>query len=429
MNTYVRSNLNDNDIAKLRQREVENVAKIEEQVRRDVTLVKKDGDSAVRKLTRKYDGADLVNMLVSPEEIKTALDSVPENIKKAFAQAAQNIEAFHSLQLSDRRTVETMPGVTCFSEMRPIEKVGLYIPGGTAPLASTVLMLGIPAKLAGCKEIVMITPPNKDGSVSNTILFSANLCGITTIYKGGGAQAIAAMAYGTESVPKVDKIFGPGNDYVTQAKKIVSADPEGAAIDMPAGPTEVLVIADDEARADFVASDLLSQAEHATNASANLVCVSNQKAAEVLKEIDKQLADLPRREIAKAALEHSFILISQSTKEAVAFANTFAPEHLIVNTKDADDLVPHITNAGSVFIGPYSCESAGDYASGTNHCLPTYGYARVTGGVSVASFQKQLTFQTVTPEGARQLAPIVSVMAEQESLDAHKRAMKIRAVS
>ncbi len=388
--------------------------------------VKADGDSAVRSLTKKYDGVDLYSFVVTKQEVDEACANLEPSVDQAFRQAAENIKKFHQSQLVGRRTVETMPGVTCFAEMRPIEKVGLYIPGGTAPLASTVLMLGIPAKLAGCKDIVLTTPPNKDGQVPDIILLAASICGITDIRKIGGAQAIAALAYGTESVPKVDKIFGPGNDIVTAAKTMVSNDPNGAAIDMPAGPTEVFVIADKDSRADFVASDLLSQAEHDKSSKVVLACTDQQKTEELMKEVEAQLDELPRREIASAALQNSFTLTVESIDQAIDFSNMFAPEHLILNFEDAEKYIGRIVNAGSVFIGPYSCESAGDYASGTNHCLPTHGYARSFAGVSVASFQKQVTFQHVTNQGAKALAPVVTLMAEQESLEGHKRAMEIR---
>jgi histidinol dehydrogenase len=351
---------------------------------------------------------------------------IAPEVQSAFNEAAANIEKFHTTGLTGRRTVETMPGVTCFSEMRPIEKVGLYIPGGTAPLPSTVLMLAVPAKLAGCRQIVLATPPAADGFVADIILYAAKLCGVNAVYKLGGAQAIAAFAYGTRTVPKVSKIFGPGNQYVTAAKMLVSVDPDGAAIDMPAGPTEVLVVADDLARPDFVAADLLSQAEHGVDSQVVLVCTSESKTTEVLREVERQLAGLPRKDIAAKALGNSFALVVQSLGQALDFSNRFAPEHLILNVKNAEGWVEKVGNAGSVFLGPYACESAGDYASGTNHSLPTYGYARAYGGVSVAAFQKQITFQKVTAAGARNIAPIVSVMATEESLEAHKRAMEIR---
>lgn len=388
--------------------------------------VKARGDEAVREFTEKFDNVSLSSLTVTQKEIELARKRIPQNAQSAFRKAARNIEKFHKSQTTKRKTAETMIGVRCFAEARPIEKVGLYIPGGTAPLPSTVLMLAIPAKLADCKEIALVTPPTKDGSVADIILFAAKLCGITKIFKIGGAQAIAALAFGTESVPKVYKIFGPGNQYVTAAKMLVSINPDGAAIDMPAGPTEVSVIADEKARADFVASDLLSQAEHGIDSQAILVTTSDKKADEVLGEVKRQLQTLPRKEIAKKVLDNSFVIVVDSVDEAIEFSNRYAPEHLILNVTNVKRYIPTIINAGSVFLGAYSCESAGDYASGTNHSLPTYGYARVYGGVSVSSFQKQVTFQEITKQGAKNLGPIVSTMASQESLEGHKRAMQLR---
>lgn len=393
--------------------------------------VKTRGDETIREFTAKFDGVSLSSFAVTQKEIDSACRRVPKNIQSAFKKAACNIKKFHKAQMSERTTtgrkkVETMAGVSCFSAARPIEKVGLYIPGGTAPLPSTVLMLAIPAQLAGCKEIVLVTPPTKDGRVADIILFAAKLCGVKQIFKIGGAQAIAALAFGTTCVPKVYKIFGPGNQYVTAAKMLVSIDPDGAAIDMPAGPTEVLVIADDKARSDFVASDLLSQAEHGIDSQAILVTTSDEKAYGILAEVQRQLQTLPRKEIAQKALDNSFVVVVDSVGDAIVFSNAYAPEHLILNVTNATKYVPKIINAGSVFLGQYSCESAGDYASGTNHSLPTYGYSRVSGGVSVGSFQKQVTFQNITERGAKNIGPIVSVMAEQESLEGHKRAMQLR---
>jgi len=388
--------------------------------------VKLSGDEAVREYTKKFDNVSLSSFAVTQAEIERACERVSKNIQSAFNKAARNIERFHKSQIVKLKKVETMSGITCFTEARPIEKVGLYIPGGTAPLPSTVLMLGIPAKLAGCKEIVLATPPAKDGNVADIILFAAKLCGITQIVKIGGAQAIAALAFGTESVPKVYKIFGPGNQYVTAAKMLVSTDTDGAAIDMPAGPTEVLVIADEKARADFVASDLLSQTEHGVDSQAILVTTTDKKANEILMEVKRQLETLPRKEIARKSLGNSFIVIIDSIEKAIVFSNRYAPEHLILNVENAAKYISEITNAGSVFLGQYSCESAGDYASGTNHSLPTYGYARVYSGVSVSSFQKQLTFQKITKQGAKNLGPVVAMMASQESLEGHKRAMQLR---
>ncbi len=426
MKTYFFKHLNPEQINALCQRKTVRFEDIFPKVKEILKSVKKSGDRAVRSYTKKFDGVTPVSFAVTREEIESACRKIPEEVQKAFEIAAANIEKFHSPHLAKRYTVETMPGVTCFTEVRPIEKVGLYTPGGSAPLASTVLMLAIPARLAGCQEIVLCTPPNIDGNVPPIILFAANLCGVKRVFKIGGAQAIAALGYGTESVPKVYKIFGPGNPYVTAAKMLISIDPAGAAIDMPAGPTEVLVIADETARNDFVASDLLSQAEHGADSQAILVCFDEKKAREILMEAQKQLEVLPRRKIAQKALENSFALIVDSLDEAFGFANAYAPEHLILNIDNPERHIKSVTNAGSVFLGPYSCEAAGDYASGTNHALPTYGYARVYGGTSLNSFQKLITFQRLSAAGARNLGPVVAKLAEQESLEGHRRAMEIR---
>lgn len=394
--------------------------------------VKKYGDSAVEKYTKRFDKVDFKrlgstssgNFTLTEKEIAAACKRIPSNIQKAFYIAAKNIQKFHKLQIPKKIRKEVMPGVVCFREARAIEKVGLYIPGGTAILPSTVLMLAIPAKIAGCEDIIMCTPPGENGFVSDIVLFAAKLAGITKIFKIGGAQAVSAMAYGTESIPKVDKIFGPGNQYVTAAKMLVNLD--GTAIDLPAGPTEVLVIADKNSRSDFVAADLLSQAEHGIDSCAILVCTDEKKTDEILREINRQLTDLPRKETAKRALKNSFALIVSDIKQAFDFANEYAPEHLILNMVNAEKYVSFVRNAGSVFLGPYSCESAGDYASGTNHVLPTYGYAKAYGGVAVESFLKQITFQKITREGAKNLGPTIATMAEQESLEGHKKAMEIR---
>jgi histidinol dehydrogenase len=367
--------------------------------------VKKNGDKAVKKYSKKFDKPLNCKTQVSPE------------IKEAFQVAAQNIEKFHKAQITTGKEVETMPGVKCFQASRPIEKVGLYIPGGTAPLPSTVLMLAIPARLAGCREIIMCSPPN----IPEIMKYVADLAGVTQIFEIGGAQAIAAMAYGTETVPKVDKIFGPGNQYVTAAKMLC-----GTAIDMPAGPSELLVIADFDARSDFVAADLLSQAEHGPDSQVVLVSTDEAKADAIIKETKKQLKLLPRQKIAASALKNSFVLIVDDIKEAIEFSNDYAPEHLILNIKNPEKYLPQIINAGSVFLGQYSCESAGDYASGTNHTLPTYGYAKSYSGVSIDSFMKKITFQELNKEGVLNIGPIVEKMAEIEQLQAHKNAMTLR---
>lgn len=366
--------------------------------------VKKNGDKAVEKYSKKFDKQLTCDTKLTPE------------IKQAFKIAAKNIGKFHKAQITSGEIIETMPGVTCFQQSRPIEKIGLYIPGGTAPLPSTVLMLAIPAKLAGCKEIIMCTP-----CLPKIIKYAADLAGVTKIFKVGGAQAIAAMAYGTESIPKVDKIFGPGNQYVTAAKMIC-----GTAIDMPAGPSEVLVIADKYARVDFVAADLLSQAEHGPDSQVVLVCTDENKADKILLETAKQLKTLPRKEIAKRALGNSFALIVKNISQAIDFSNKYAPEHLILNIRKAGQYLNQVTNAGSVFIGPYSCESAGDYASGTNHTLPTYGYAKSYSGVNMDSFIKKITFQKLSNVGVQNIGPIVEKMAEIEQLQGHKNAMTLR---
>ena len=388
--------------------------------------VKANKDEAVRRYTEKFDGILLQSFEVSDVEIEEACERIPPELKKAFELAAQNIKKFHKASAPTPVELETSKGVVCKADYRGIEKVGLYVPGGTAPLPSTVLMLGIPARIAECKEIVMCTPPNKEGKVPDIILYAARLAGITKIFKIGGAQAVAAMGYGTETVPKVYKIFGPGNQYVTSAKMLLSIEPNGAAMDMPAGPSEVLVIADETARADFVAADLLSQAEHGTDSQVVLGCPSSGKIEEILKEVRIQLAKLSRAEIAEGSLENSFALKVSNIAEAIEFSDKYAPEHLIINTENARKYAEQVQNAGSVFIGSYSPESAGDYASGTNHTLPTYGYARNYSGVSVSDFMKKITFQELSEEGVRSLGETVEKMAEVEGLGAHKNAMTVR---
>lgn len=419
------SDLDEPDLQKLCKRPAIDFSTVVPIVRPILDDIRQNDDGAVRRYERKFGNQTLGALQVSDEEIAQASRRLPRDIKTAFQQAAKNIQKFHAAQMQSPDVVETMAGVTCFSEMRGIEKVGLYVPGGTAPLPSTVLMLAIPAKLAGCKEIVLCTP-SQNGQVPDSILYAAKLSGVSKIFKIGGAQAIAAMAYGTQSVPKVYKIFGPGNQYVTSAKMLASIDPDGALIDMPAGPSEVLVIADNAARADFVAADLLSQAEHGVDSQVVLISTNRSKIDEVIAEIQNQLPTLPRQDIARQALKNSFALLTPNVTTALEFSNRYAPEHLIINTANAENLIKQITNAGSVFIGPYSCESAGDYASGTNHSLPTYGYARACSGVNVASFQKQISFQRVTQSGAKNIGPTVAAMASVEKLDAHRRAMELR---
>jgi len=344
-------------------------------------------------------------------------------LKNAIELAAKNIEKFHAAQKREIVKVETTPGVTCWRKAEPIQKVGIYIPGGSAPLFSTVLMLGLPAKLAGCDEVILCTPPDSNGKVNPAILFSANLTGIKNIFKVGGAQAIAAMAYGTESIIAVDKIFGPGNQYVTKAKQLVNM--EGTAIDMPAGPSEVLVIADDSANPSFVAADLLSQAEHGTDSQVMLITSDESVVKNVLDQINIQLEKLPRKEIAKEALANSRAIILEK-ENAIDFVNNYAPEHLIINTKDCDELVDKIKNAGSIFLGQFTPESAGDYASGTNHTLPTNGFAKSYGGVSLESFLKYITVQKISKEGMSNLGPAIELMAEAEQLRGHAEAVRIR---
>lgn len=397
---------------------------LESTVRNVLNRVKKSGDSALRELTLQFDKARVDKFQVTDEEINAAIDTVPKALQDSIQIAANNIRKFHAAQSEKQLPVDTMPGVSCWRKSVAIDKVGIYIPGGSAPLFSTVLMLGIPAKLAGCKEIVLCTPPDLSGRINEAILFTAHLVGITKIFKVGGAQAIAAMAYGTETVPKVYKIFGPGNQYVTKAKQLVTE--EGLAIDMPAGPSEVLVIADDSATPSFVAADLLSQAEHGEDSQVMLVVNNEHLIEAVQKEIEKQIQLLPRKDIAERCLANSRVLLLQNSVDAIAFANQYAPEHLIVNTMDSEEIVSQITNAGSVFIGNYSPEAIGDYASGTNHTLPTNGYAKAFAGVSLESFMKYITFQKLTKEGIMSLGPAVEIMAEAEQLLAHKMAVRVR---
>ena len=386
--------------------------------------VKINGDSAIRLYAEKFDGVSLKNFLTSEQEISVSKKQVSQELKSAIQLAKKNIECFHKGQKESINRIETSDGVECWRESRAIEKVGLYIPGGTAPLFSTVLMLGIPAKLAGCAEIVLCTPPAKDGSVNPAILYTADLIGINKIYKVGGTQAISAMAFGTESIPKVYKIFGPGNQYVTKAKELVQQT--GTAIDMPAGPSEVLVIADTTCKPSFVAADLLSQAEHGADSQVILLSPSDDVIDKVLNEIDSQINELPRKEVAKLALKQSRAIQCASIEECVELSNYYAPEHLIIASEKAENLLGQIQNAGSVFVGNYSCESAGDYASGTNHTLPTNGYARNYSGVSLDSFIRKITFQRLTEKGIQNIGPSIECMAEAEELFAHKNAVSLR---
>ena len=401
-----------------------NTADLSGVVREVIDRVRRDGDRAVKEYELKFDKVSLDVLEVSSAEQEEACAALPDELKQAIRLAARNIETFHAAQKTERRLVETGPGVTCWQKSVPIERVGLYVPGGTAPLFSTVLMLGLPARIAGCRETVLCTPPNREGKVHPAVLFAARVAGVTRIFKAGGIQAIAAMAYGTESVPRVYKIFGPGNQYVTAAKQMVSL--RDVAIDMPAGPSEVEVLADDSANPVFVAADLLSQAEHGVDSQAVLVTTSMELARAVEQEVSRQLESLPRRDIAARSLEHSLILVVNDVDEAVDFTNLYAPEHLIIEAEGCLQLAERITHAGSVFIGNYSTESAGDYASGTNHTLPTNGYAKAYSGVCLDSFMHKITFQHITPEGLLHIGPAIEVMAAGEQLDAHKRAVSLR---
>ena len=400
------------------------VSQLNETVASVLADVRQRGDEAVKGYELKFDHVDLQTLEVTQGEIEEAETMVSKNLKEAIQLAHHNIKTFHESQRFHTKKIETQPGVTCWQKSVPIEKVGLYIPGGTAPLFSTVLMLATPAKIAGCKEIVLCTPPNREGKVNPAILMAAKIAGVSKIFKAGGVQAIGAMAYGTESIPKVYKIFGPGNQYVMAAKQQVSIHDVG--IDMPAGPSEVCVIADDTANAEFVAADLLSQAEHGADSQVFLITTSNKFIDEVQKELDKQLVALPRKEIAQKALENSMLVLVSTIREAIDLSNTYAPEHLVIQTEDYEDVASKVINAGSVFLGQYACESAGDYASGTNHTLPTHGYATTYNGVNLDSYCRKVTFQHLTEEGVRQIGHAVELMAEAEQLDAHKNAMTVR---
>ncbi|HEX8357908.1 MAG TPA: histidinol dehydrogenase [Segetibacter sp.] len=386
--------------------------------------VKQNGDEAVRRFSSMFDKVSINKLQVTDEEMSEADAAVPDELKAAIQQAKANIEKFHAVQDKTEVVIETMPGIKCWRKSVAIEKVGLYIPGGSAPLFSTILMLAVPAKIAGCKEVVLCSPPNKEGKLHPAILYAANLVGVTQIFKAGGAQAIGAMAYGTATVPKVYKIFGPGNQYVTCAKQLVQKD--GISIDMPAGPSEVAVLADETANASFVAADLLSQAEHGNDSQAILITTSQAIASETKVEIERQLATLPRKNIATIALQNSKIFLVKNVKEGIELINEYAPEHLIVSCNEDEKIAEKIVNAGSVFLGNYSPESVGDYASGTNHTLPTNGYAKAYSGVSVDSFVKKITFQKLTREGLQAIGKTVELMAEAEGLEAHRNAVAIR---
>lgn len=425
MKTYTYSNLSTADIQKLVQRNVDPANEIRTIVEEVIDHVQRNGDSALYDYASKFDKVELSKLYLDKAELEELATSVSADQKAALETAYNNIYKFHQTQLKTEDKVETMPGVTCWRELRPIEKVGLYIPGGTAVLPSTFLMLGIPARIAGCHEIVVCSPPQKNGKVNAFIAYVALLLDIDKIYLAGGSQAIAAMAYGTESITKVDKIFGPGNQFVTKAKTIIQSTTT-TAIDMPAGPSEVLVIADETANPAYIAADLLAQAEHGIDSQSVLVCTSAQIAQQAIAEVEKQLPTLPRAEIAKLAIDNSYIVVTSNLDEAMAFSNQYAPEHLILATENWEQITQSIVNAGSVFLGNLTPESAGDYASGTNHTLPTSSYARAYSGVSVDSFVKKITFQHITREGINNIGPTVEILAELEGLHAHANAVKVR---
>lgn len=406
------------------QRPAQDPEKLEKVVRPILEKVKKFGDKALRKYALEYDHVELEELFVSAEELENAASKVSPSLKDAINTAKANIEKFHLAQKESAYELETMPGVLCSRRSIPITRVGLYVPGGTAPLFSTALMLGIPAKIAGCKEIVIASPTDTTGHVNSTVLYIAHLLGITRVLKVGGAQAIAAMAYGTETVPKVDKIFGPGNQFVTAAKQMVSRDT--VAIDMPAGPSEVLVFADKNTEPSFVAADLLSQAEHGADSQVMFVTSSKRMVEAVAQEVERQLQLLPRKDMAAKALENSRTIYFEDKEVAMEFINAYGPEHLILSLREADKYAEMVENAGSVFIGNYTPESAGDYASGTNHTLPTNGWARAMAGVSVDSFVKKVTFQKISREGLKKLGPAIEAMASAEKLEAHRMAVTVR---
>ena len=410
--------------SKILKRPTQTFKEIETIVNQVFEDVQSNGDQAIRKYTKQFDKVSLSSLVVTEDEINIAVQKISNELKEAIQLAASNIEKFHKAQQSKRVYQETMPGVVCWQEKRPIQKVGLYIPGGTAPLFSTVLMLAIPAKLSDCQEIILCSPPNKEGNIADEILYTANLCGVTSIYKVGGIQAISGLTFGTETIPKVYKIFGPGNQFVTVAKQM--ATKYGVAIDMPAGPSELLVMADDSANASFVASDLLSQAEHGIDSQVVLVSTSKKMIENVSVALKKQLEDLLRKDIAVKAIENSTSILVNNFKEALALINEYGPEHFIVCTSDNNFFIDGIINAGSVFIGNYTPESAGDYASGTNHTLPTNGHSKAYSGVNLDSFSKSITFQEISKIGIQNIGPSIELMAEAEGLQAHKNAVTQR---
>lgn len=386
--------------------------------------VKNNGDAALKKYTKQFDGVDIENFEVTSEEFEKAINAVPNDLKDTIKIAQYNIEKFHTSQITGEQIIETSPGVKCWRKSTPIDKVGLYVPGGSLPLFSTLLMLGVPARIAGCEEIIVCTPPTKNGLIDSNILFIAHELGIKHVYKTGGAQAIGAMAFGTESIPNVYKIFGPGNQYVTVAKQLVQM--EGVAIDMPAGPSEVAIVADQSAHAAFIASDLLAQAEHGPDSQVLLVSVDGALIDQVQDQLQLQLKTLPRREIAEQALAHSKLVLVEDLETAIELVNIYVPEHLILMVSDPHNISSQVKNAGSVFLGPFTPESAGDYASGTNHTLPTNRYARMYSGVSLDSFLTTITFQEITAEGLQQLGPVIQKLAETEKLVAHSKSVEVR---
>lgn len=425
LKTYSYQDLTAADRAKLISRNTDPNNTIQDTVLDIIRTVQQDGDKALREYAAKFDSVALDKLYLDENDIEELALTIPREQQRALEIAFQNIYKFHSVQLRKERTVETMPGVKCWREVRPIEKVGLYIPGGSAVLPSTLLMLGVPARIAGCKEIVVCSPPQSNGKINGFVAYCLKLLQVKKIYLVGGAQAVAAMAFGTESIPKVDKIFGPGNQFVTKAKSLIQSLTQ-VSIDMPAGPSEVLVIADEDANPEFVAADLLAQAEHGADSQAVLVATSTTFIEEVNNALESQLHVLPRQEIAQKAIENSYAVLTKDLNEAMDFSNQYAPEHLIIESENWKSITPRIINAGSVFVGNLTPESAGDYASGTNHTLPTSGYARSYSGVSVDSFVKKITFQHINEEGLEQIGSTVEVLAELEGLQAHKNAVSIR---
>jgi histidinol dehydrogenase len=418
------SNPDDKELKKILQRPSYDFSKIEKVVTPILEKVQRSGDKALKKLALEYDHVELDDLWVSQDELVNAAEKVPDTLKESIQIAYKNVWKFHEAQQQGIMVMDVMPGVTCSRRSVPIQRVGLYVPGGSAPLFSTVLMLAIPARIAGCEEIILSTPTNRLGEINPIVLFAAHLCGITKVLKLGGAQAIAAMGYGTETVPKVDKIFGPGNQYVTVAKQMLAK--QDVAIDMPAGPSEVMVVVDKKSNAAYAASDLLAQAEHGGDSQVILLSTSKSKAVDVNAEVDNQLAKLSRKEIAEQALSKSSMIVVEDKDEALKIINSYGPEHLIISTSKAEKLAEKVVNAGSVFVGEYTPESAGDYASGTNHTLPTNGWAKSFSGVSLDSFVKKITYQRITEEGLLLLGPTIERMAEAELLDAHKNAVTVR---